>query len=178
MAHKKPKKRTEKLGIAPTMAAAASITGLAPEIVSAAKEAGCEAFRSRGDVNCDVLMQWLAEHPEIAAETGVINKPLEEALKIRAERQTKEHKLAELKRKVIPIDEVKRTYTRSVLAAKSKLLSSDKAIGMKAKLRLGITEDQLTKLSEIVIEEHREIAREMSKGEWFLQECPYCEKAL
>lgn len=81
------------------MPGAAAILGVDPEIVSAAKEAGCEAFRARGGVNCDVLLQWLSEHPEVGAATGVINKVLEEALKIRADRQTKEHKLAEMKRR-------------------------------------------------------------------------------
>lgn len=148
------------------MAAASAVTGLDREIVTAAKDAGCEAFRSRGDVDCDALMEWLEEHPEIAAQTGVINKVLEEALKVRAQRRMVEHKLDEAKRRVIPVDEVKRTYTRSVMAAKSKLLGCEKSIGMKAKMRLKLDEEQLTTLIEIVGVEHREIVREMAKGEW------------
>lgn len=160
------------------MASAASKTGLEIEIVAAAKDAGCGAFRARGDVDCDALIAWLSEHPEIATSAGVINRNLEEALKIRADRMLKEHKLEVARRGVIPVDEMKRDATRTIVAAKSKMASSEKTFAMKAKMRFALSDEIIGGLVEILTEGHKEVQRELARGDWIMQECPHCKKPL
>lgn len=180
MTRKKTEKLTEAaVGFAPTMAAAASITGLPPEVISAAKERGCKAFRTRGDVDCDELRRWISENPDVLEIAKDINIAVEEALKVRADRQLKEHKLAEAKRKVISIDEVKRTYTRNIFAAKSKLLASEKPIAMACRLRIPkLTDDDVAIIAEEVSRQHRDALRSLTRSDWFNQQCPNCTHEL
>lgn len=171
-------KGKEKLGIAPTLSAAASVTGLDPDVIAEAKNCACKAFRTRGDVDCDALLNWLCYGQNLKLVSGAINRTFEEALKARADRKMKEHRLDVAKRETIPVDEVKRTYTRSVIAAKSKMASSERTMIMQARLRLALSDEQSNVLGEILSEGHKETQREMAKGEWLLQTCPHCAKAL
>lgn len=103
-----PLKRKSSLGRAPNQAAASSKTGLSVDTIRAAKDAGCPAFRIRGDVDCDALVKWISKHPDsLHEDDNAPNKPLEEALKMRAERKLKEYKLAEWQGKYIAIELVK-----------------------------------------------------------------------
>src|SRR5688572_29801754 len=100
--------KAKTLGIAATMAAAASITGLPEPVVASAKQAGCRAFKARGSVDCDELLLWLEQNPQsLEAAKEDLNLAVEMVLDKRAVRKTREHKLAELQRAVIPQDEIK-----------------------------------------------------------------------
>jgi len=80
------------------MTAASAITGLSFRAVQAAKNAGCPAIKQNGRVDCDALIAWLAEQPEVLEQAGeTVNHDLELALKTRADRLLREHKLAVLR---------------------------------------------------------------------------------
>lgn len=169
----------KKLGVAPSLTAAANITQYPESVIATAREQGCEAFRANGDTDCDMLKEWLINHPEILeAAAKEVNYSIEEALKMRADRMLKEHKLAEAVRKVIPVDEMKRTLTKNVIAAKSRLQSGEKVIAMKAKMRLNLTDEQVTLLVEMLAAEHIEVMKALAKGDWINQACPHCNQVL
>jgi len=102
------KRKLPKLGVASNQRAASALTKLPLGALKLAKDAGCPAFRIRGDVDCDALMKWVDAHPEVfQSEDGTVDKQKEEALKIRAERKLKEYKLAEWEGEFIPLETVK-----------------------------------------------------------------------
>lgn len=90
------------IGIAANIRAASSKTKLSIEQIKAAKDAGCPAFHPSGRIDCDALIEYAAEHPgEVGIEDGTVNKHLEEALRVRVDRMTREVKLGILKKQLI-----------------------------------------------------------------------------
>jgi hypothetical protein len=120
---------SSKLGIAATLKAAASVCGISRRVVQAAKNQGCAATRSDGRVDCDGLVEWLAQHPETLAIAGqALSRDEEVVLKIRAERKIKEHTLKEREGKFIPIDEAKKAIGDMIANAKKVLLPGPMAL--------------------------------------------------
>lgn len=76
------------------MRAAAALTGVNFRTIRRAKNAGCPAIGQSGRVDCDELIRWLARHPEIVSVEGDVSYEVELALKTRADRQLREHRLA------------------------------------------------------------------------------------
>jgi phage terminase Nu1 subunit (DNA packaging protein) len=90
--------RARRIGTAVSMKACAALTGLTFRAVQAAKDAGCPAIKQNGRVDCDALIKWLANHPQVLEGAGLqVNSDVEQALKIRADRMLREHKLAVLR---------------------------------------------------------------------------------
>src|SRR5262245_30914475 len=100
----KAAKKIQKLGTANSMKSAAAICGISRRAVQAAKNAGCPAVKPSGRVNCDALLEWLAVHPETLSLAGqAISRDEEMVLKIRAERQLKQHALAVKRKEYIAV---------------------------------------------------------------------------
>jgi hypothetical protein len=98
-----------RLGITSTFKAAAGLTGLSLRAVQAAKNAGCPAFRQNGRCDCDTLLIWLGSNPHVLESAGeTVNRDVELALKTRADRKLREHRLAVLRGEYVSADEVEK----------------------------------------------------------------------
>lgn len=83
------------LGVAASMRAASAKTGFSFRAIQAAKQAGSSGFLGNGRIDCDQLVEWISDHPEILELAGErVNRDYELALKARADRRMKEHELA------------------------------------------------------------------------------------
>lgn len=120
------------LGLAPNLGAAESRTGLPKDVIRECKRLGCEAFKANNNIDCDALLDFATTNEQISEmlESG-INIALEEALTMRAERLTKEHKLLSLQNKVIDMDSVVRLLTEYVFACKANLIGGQDGMTMK-----------------------------------------------
>jgi hypothetical protein len=106
---KKTEKHTVERGIAASMRGASALTGFSFRAVQAAKNGGCTAFLANGRVNCDALVEWLSEHPEILEIAGErVNRDYELALKARADRMLREHELAVQQGKYVLVEEMEK----------------------------------------------------------------------
>jgi hypothetical protein len=102
-----PAPRHDSQGIAPSMAAASALSGITRRALQAAKRAGCPAFHASGRVHLDRLQEWLAENPEVLDAAGdALSKDTELALKTRADRMLREHKLAVLRGEYVTVKQV------------------------------------------------------------------------
>ncbi len=147
------------------MRAASAVTSLSMLVISSAKKAGCPAFLANGSVNCDILIEWLAEHPEVLDVSDHPNFELERALKTRAERMLKEHELELRQRSVIPSVEVKRSVTQAVFGFKRKLLAIPKRVS-----QILAAESDAISIEERLNEEIYDAMESLSRGEWVEQQ--------
>ena len=161
-------KKSKKHIIVPSMASAATTTGLPSATVKAAKEAGCSAFFRNGNVDCDELKKFVAENPGIGKEAMSFSEA--ERRDKQAVAEIRETKLAQMRRDLILADEMRRDFTRAIFAAKSKFLSLPARLSQ----RFALMDDAI----EIEIELKREIIEalsELSKCEWAKMKCPKCK---
>ena len=121
-------KRSKKHRIAASMGAAAAITKLPMPTIKAAKRAGCDAFNPQGSVDCDRLLEWLADNPQLAPDTGEPIFELERARKTAAERKIKEHEYAILEGTAIPLLDIKHTLRACWEASKRRLFAIPKRV--------------------------------------------------
>jgi hypothetical protein len=89
-----------KLGIALNMDGAAARTKLDRDKVKTARDHGCQAFHPSGRVDCDALLDFVANNPQIFEASDKPNLALEEALTARVNRKIREEKLLEIRKKV------------------------------------------------------------------------------
>jgi len=105
------------------MSAAAGALGLRYDIVKAARVAGCAAFRANGTVHLAALKRWLKSHPEIARSLQDLpNKQVEQALKLRAERQLAEMKTAEAAGQLVRASQIMPTIEAVGRIARQRML--------------------------------------------------------
>lgn len=85
------------------MDAAVARTKLSRTLVEAARNAGCKAFHPSGRVDCVYLVEYVAEHPELAPKESEEspNALIEDARLKRVNREIREEKLLEIRRKII-----------------------------------------------------------------------------
>src|SRR4051812_27863090 len=126
-----PKKRKGKQGktaevsqVVDTMGAAASQMGYTVDALKAAKRAGCKAFKPGSRVDIFELEEWFALHPEITSvvDSKLTQKQAETMEKVNKALQRRDN-YARQRRQLIHEDEMRRTFARSVIAAKNKMLS-------------------------------------------------------
>lgn len=166
------RKTNHKPNIAPTMQSAAGRLNLSLDVLKAAKDAGCDAFRERGSVDCDRLPKWLAEHPDILSGEpgGMPSKAIEQALLLRARRQREEHRLAVERREYVLAAEVRRGIGRMVISAKQQFLTNVDSIVAGAAMKCNLTPDQCNALREIVSSHTHATLKELAKGQWAEEE--------
>lgn len=91
---------------APNIKAAANRLNVPHQMLSDAKNLGCEAFALRGSVDLDRYAEWLSTHPEFAAkwkEAGAIpDKAVSEAWKAHFEKELRRIRVEKELRKLIP----------------------------------------------------------------------------
>ena len=100
----KPRKRAKKNTIVQSMQLAAGRLKIEVSEVKRAKRGGSEAFDAAGRINLSKLEKWLNENPPSEFD-NMPNVMIEEALKMRADRQRSELKALEAAGEVIPRDQ-------------------------------------------------------------------------
>jgi phage terminase Nu1 subunit (DNA packaging protein) len=102
--------KKSEIRIAPTMTAAAAIVGLKIEVLQEAKNLGCAAFRSNGNVHIAALLKYLGTHPELVKDGKSQSLPAdlreEKLLKMRAERKSAELEYAKSIGEVVSMSKV------------------------------------------------------------------------
>jgi hypothetical protein len=171
----KSKPKSKKIGIATTLAAAATITGLSATTIQACKAAGCRAFQANGRIDCDALIEFAATLPD----TGdAPDYALERAKKMRADRMLKEQQFKERDKMLWPIEKVRLGWARNVIACKTKMITAENSVSVEAGMRLNLTNQQMTTIKEIHIQHNRAALKELFNGEWGKVECPACKKEI
>jgi len=153
-----------KLGFAPNKQAAAARCELTYGIVDAAQKAGCAAFRANGNVQCDELLDWIAENGTDDQESPDYH--VERAKKTRAERMIKELALEEARKKLIAEESIRTVITRHVSVAKSRFLLLGASIAPRAQLKLGLTKEQADWLQEQIENECKAVAETLASTQW------------
>jgi hypothetical protein len=172
---KKPLKKSIKLGIATTMKAAVSITGLPIEILKTLQANGSKAFKANGRVDCDMALEEASHLPQSPSSA---NYHVEQALKMRADRMLREQLYQERAKELWPRVEVKRVWFRNVIAAKTKIYSAENTIAVEAGMKLGLLPVQIVLLREIIAKHLRPAISELHQGELGKVECPECKKEV
>lgn len=156
------------------MAAAQGRTGIAQDAIKAAKDAGCEAFTGSGPIDCDVLVEWFADHPEVLKEHDNGTIQTEKLLDARAIRRTRELKLDQMKGELIPTEEAIMELARVIVACKVTLLGGIQSLALKLAADTG--GDQIM-IGERIRAWAMESLRELSESK-FDHACPHCKVKL
>jgi hypothetical protein len=163
---------------------AAAKLGVPVDLLRMARAAGCKAFKSSGRVCIVEAAQFLADNPHLASASSdasdasaMVSSVRESALDKKAIREMREHKLALLRREVIPATEMRLTFTRAFLETKKKFSESFRTLAQEIGLHMAGTEDQIAWALNLSERRARETLLDLSKNEW-LATCPKCGEKL
>jgi hypothetical protein len=113
------------------MAQAISRTGLAESKVELAKKLGCPAFKQGSRVNCDELLAWIKDHPEIDQAPDTAAEAVEMRLKTaRAAKAEKDTERASFELEVTQ----KKYWSRADVAATTEHISQHQRAVLQQKL--------------------------------------------
>jgi len=169
----KPGRRKTKW-LVPTMAAASGATGLPMDAIKEAKRAGCTAFPANGNVDCTLLLKFLAEHPEILERAGAsVNMAVEEALTKRAERIVAEHRANVAIGEFLPLKDMKQDGTRFVMELKRKAFALPRRLA-----HVFALETDAINIEQKLNEELTEVFSDISKKPWTSMTCPKCKTEI
>jgi hypothetical protein len=174
---KKSNLKTTKIGIATTVKAAMAMTHLPIGAIKSAQAAGSKAFKANGRIDCDMLMDDVAQLPAVATTQGV-DYFTEKALAMRAERMLRESKLRERERDLLPRAEVERVIRTTIIAAKMKFYQAEDTIPVEAGMKLALTDEQRIKLRQIIHAHHLRALTELFRNELGPIICPLCKGEL
>lgn len=106
------------------MAAAAGRLNVSPSIIKAAKDAGCEAFKQNGRVDCNALSAWLSDP---ANSEKILDRATElektELAILKEKLRLTRHRADLATGKSIDMDEARRAFVRAAAVTKSRLLA-------------------------------------------------------
>jgi len=164
---------------ADSMASAAAKLGVNVRVLQAAKAAGCAGFVN-GRVRLADVRTWLVDPKNAAAIEAAAGSDFDRVKLaiLRQKLRIFRHDADLLDQMVIPVDDVRRSFVRMALALKSKLLATEKTIGMEAAMRLALDEPKVQSLQEIVGKHLRGALAEMAGHKWGTVECPNCKKEI
>jgi hypothetical protein len=171
MSKKNNNSHTGKLGFAANKQAAAARCAISIESVDSAQKAGCTAFRSNGNVQCDELLQWISKNPE-STNLPPVDFKVERALKTRAERQLKEIQRDQVRGDLIHIDAIRAGWTRHVAKAKSQLLSFGASVSPLAMVKFGLSKTNADELQKLIDARSRSIAENFAASPWTIETTP------
>lgn len=164
--------------IAKNVAGASSITGIPIVVIQAAKDKGCRAFKANGNIDCEELTDFVAENADTSNADHVIDPRVQKAWQMFESRMSTRQKRLIAGKKLIPIEAVRTDWTRNVVACKMKFYNAENTISVEAGMKLGLRQDQITTLKEIITKHHRPAIKEMHKGEYGQCSCPHCGKEI
>jgi len=157
--------------IAATLAVAAARLQLPVELLRTAKHMGCPAMKQNGRVNLPELQQWLAEHPDLVnSSEDMVGVTKENFLRAKADREMREHRLAVLRRDVIPVGEVRLSFTRATIEMKRRLLEGVRTLAQEIGLHLAGTEEQIAWALKLSEKRARDILTEFARNEWVMHD--------
>lgn len=166
--------KSERLGLAPNLAAAVSRTGIPKGIIQQCKNLGCTAFRANNNIDCDELLDFAETNREIKKMLeGNVDMAYEVALDKRAQRRTREHKLEILEGKHIALEDVEAVFTRFAFAWKNTLLGSKDALVLRQSAKTGADPNIL---GEEIGKTYSEVLDQISNAD-FTDEIKKLEKA-
>jgi hypothetical protein len=178
MKHKKTTPPTKKeLGTVSNLSAAEARTRLTRSTIVRCRDAGCEAFKPNGRIDCDALLKFAETLPDLADDDAV-DYGLERAKKMRAERNLKEVQVAKLRGTLIDREKYVRFFTASILSCKFKLTDARFAIGSEMKMRLALTDEHTIELQECVRRHHDRVLRELKDSDLTKFNCPNCKHEI
>jgi hypothetical protein len=170
--------------------AAAVRLGLDLSQIRLARNLDATGFHTGGRINCVELADWVAknrdkiEHkvngeatPDAGTST-LFPKEVEEALKIRADRRLKELRYETERRNLIPVDEVRRSLTRSIIGARTRVMGGMRTGIQESALKAGMNSEQMRTISEAAEKRVREAMEELNRNEFAALKCPHCEKEI
>lgn len=166
--------------IADSLGQAGSMLGLPVRLLQTAKAAGCPGFRG-GRVYLIEVQEWLAK-PENLAVLKAQSIELEKVeLDIAKEKlRLIRHRADLATQQVIPVGDVRESFLRAILAAKSRWFAAETNVTMLASVDLQLSAEQATKLREILAHEIRESLLELSRCKWASETllCDRCKAAV
>lgn len=111
-------------GIVDSMRAASVRCAIPVEILKAVKRTGSNAFRPNGRVDCDAVMDYLKQHPELQShQDDELSYEREKTLHERAKRQIAENRLALQTGELVRVKRVEMIWSNILLAARDAVLS-------------------------------------------------------
>jgi hypothetical protein len=72
--------------------------------------------------------------------------------------------------------EIRTSWFKNVISAKTKFKNAEAALCTEAAMRLNLTADQIAVIREIHARLNRQALTELFQGEWGKVECPECKK--
>lgn len=166
------KEKPSRLGIAKNVKAASTMTGIPVDAIRAAKDAaaaidGKQVWRQNGNIDCDLLVTWMAEHQEILHQfSDVPNIEIEKALLVKARRLDMEQRTAIRGKHLVETHVVKRDVGKMILVAKGMLMTNIDSITAGAAMKCALSPQQIADLRQIVSDGTLMVLRELAKGEW------------
>jgi hypothetical protein len=138
------------------MAQAIAWTGLEPAKVKLAKDLGCRAFIRGSRVDCDALVAWVKDHPELDTAPAVTKEAVEIRLKAaRAAKAEKDTERAEIEkqRAQIELDHTRgKFWSRAEVSATLNLIAQHQRSVLQRKLETELP-PRLVGLDVIAIQE-------------------------
>lgn len=169
------KKRQPSGPYSDTMTAAAGALGVPIQLIQAAKDSGCPAFR-HSRVYHEPLKVWIAENADRIAKANE-EAALERRRKV-AEAEWREERVLKSRQQSIRLTEVNRWWYRNVTAAKMKLKIAEAALSAEVAMRLNLTPEQAGMIREIHARLNRQAMLELFEGNWGKVACPECKKEI
>jgi hypothetical protein len=173
---KRTKKSTNKLGTATTLRACMVKTGLPLNAIKSAQAGACVAFKANGRIDCDELIEFIANHPP--TDTDAPDYFTERALSMRADRKLKEQKLKEREKLVVPVADVTRVWRTITISAKMKMNSATAELASLLAMRLALSNEQTAIVRELHSKLMRRVQSELHQQKFGPITCPHCEKEI
>jgi phage terminase Nu1 subunit (DNA packaging protein) len=109
------------IDLAGSMSQAANMLGTSMAVAREAKRQGCPAFRGNNTVHLPTFRKWLADHNVEPDKSEP--KHLSESRYLRAKADRAEIIVATQRRTLIPAEIMRRSFTRAIIAFKTRLLT-------------------------------------------------------
>lgn len=160
------------------IAEAARILGVPIALVTLARKAGCDAFKSSGLIAIDELDKFIQENPKLQVDiSDTLAASREIFLDRKAAREMREHRLAVARRAVIGVEEVRLSFTRAFVDCKKLFTEGIRTHSQNVALHCAAPEEKIAWAIAQGEKLAREILVDLSKKEW-LGKCPNCHKEI
>jgi|GEM_PF-5550910 len=166
-------------GVVATLKDAAARLELPVDLLRMARGAGCTAFRKNGTVSTVELKEWFAKNPtRLPNANALVDKIQWDAEDKKAIAEMRQHKLAVMRRDVIPVAEVKLKFTRAVLDAKKGFTEAVRTLMQEVTLHCGASEAQIAWAMAQGEKRVRDVLTVLAGKEFCGVTCPKCKEEI